>query len=79
MANITRFDPFTDLDDLFKGFLVRPLRYDLEAPGQVNIKLDVTRTDDTYAVKADMPGIKKDDINVSIDGGQVTISGEVRK
>ena len=79
MANITRFDPFTDFDDLFKGFLVRPLRYDLEAPAQVNIKVDVTRTDDTYSVKAEMPGIKKDDISVSIDGSQVTIAGEVKK
>ena len=79
MANITRFDPFTDFDDLFKGFLVRPLRYDLEAPGQMNVKLDVTRTDDTYTVKAEMPGIKKDDISVSIDGSQVTIAGEVKK
>lgn len=79
MANITRFDPFTDFDDLFKGFLVRPLRYDLEAPAQMNIKVDVTRTDDTYTVKAEMPGIKKDDISVSIDGGQVTIAGEVKK
>jgi HSP20 family protein len=79
MANITRFDPFTDFDDLFKGFLVRPLRYDLEAPAQMNVKLDVTRTDDTYTVKAEMPGIKKDDISVSIDGSQVTIAGEVKK
>ena len=79
MANITRFDPFTDFDDLFKGFLVRPLRYDLEAPVQMNVKLDVTRTDDTYTVKAEMPGIKKDDISVSIDGSQVTIAGEVKK
>jgi HSP20 family protein len=79
MANITRFDPFTDFDDLFKGFLVRPLRYDLEAPGQMNVKLDVTRTDDAYTVKAEMPGIKKDDISVSIDGSQVTIAGEVKK
>ena len=79
MANITRFDPFTDFDDLFKGFLVRPLRYDLEAPAQMNIKVDVTRTDDTYSVKAEMPGIKKDDISVSIDGSQVTIAGEVKK
>src|SRR6185503_2924932 len=79
MANITRFDPFTDFDDLFKGFLVRPLRYDLEAPGQMNVKLDVSRADDTYTVKAEMPGIKKDDISVSIDGSQVTIAGEVKK
>ena len=79
MANITRYDPFGDLDNLFKGFLVRPMRWDLEAPGEMTVKGDVTRTDDTYTVKAEMPGVKKEDINVSIDGNQVTISGEVKK
>jgi HSP20 family protein len=79
MANITRFDPFGDFDDLFKGFLVRPLRFDLDLPEKMSIKVDVARTDDTYTVKAEMPGVKKDDINVAIEGSQVTISGEVKK
>jgi HSP20 family protein len=39
----------------------------------------VTKTDGSYAVKAELPGVKKEDINVSIDGNQVTISGEVKK
>ena len=79
MANITRFEPFNDLDELFKGFFVRPMRFDLDVPAQLNVKIDVTKTDDTYTVKAEMPGVKKDDINVSIDGSQITISGEVKK
>jgi len=79
MANITRFDPLNDFDDLFKGFFVRPLRLGSEELPAMQIKLDVTRTDDTYAVKAEMPGVGKDDIDISIDGNQVTISGEVKK
>jgi HSP20 family protein len=79
MANITRFEPFSDFDDFFKGFLVRPMRFDLDAPRDLSVKVDVTKTDDTYAVKAEMPGVKKEDINVSIEGGQITISGEVKK
>jgi len=79
MANIARFDPFSDLDDMFKGFLVRPMRFDLDAPAQqMSIKVDVTRADGAYTVKAELPGVKKDDIHVSIDGSQVTISGEVK-
>ena len=74
MANITRFDPLFDFDDLFKGFFVRPMRLDLEAPAQMNIKLDITRNDGTYTVKAELPGVAKDDISVSIEGGQVTIA-----
>ena len=79
MANITRFDPLFDFDDLFKGFFVRPMRLDLEAPAQMNVKLDITRNDGTYTVKAELPGVAKDDISVSIEGGQVTIAGEVKK
>lgn len=79
MANITRFDPLTDMDDLFKGFFLRPLRLDVEGGTQIRLKMDVSKTDDTYTVKAEMPGVAKDDIQVTVDGNQVTISGEVRK
>ena len=78
MANITRYDPFNDMDDLFKGLFVRPMRFDLETP-QMRMKMDVTKADDTYTVRADIPGVKKGDIQVSIDGNEVTISGEVKK
>lgn len=79
MANITRFDPFNDMDDMFKGLFVRPMRFDLDVAPQMQVKMDVTKADDTYTVKAELPGIKKEDIHVSIDGSEVTISGEARK
>ena len=79
MANITRFDPFNDVDDLFKGLFVRPMRFDLDVAPQMQVKMDVTKADDSYTVRAELPGIKKDDIHVSIDGNEVTISGEAKK
>ena len=79
MANITRYDPFNDLDDLFKGLFVRPMRFDLDVAPQMRMKIDVSKAEDTYTVKADIPGVNKDDIQVSIDGNEVTISGEIRK
>ena len=79
MANITRYDPFDQLDNLFKGFFVRPMRLDLDVPAPTSIKVDVTKTDDSYALKAELPGVQKDDIHIAIDGSQVTISGEVKK
>lgn len=79
MANLTRFDPFNDMDDLFKGLFVRPMRIGREAMPELQVRMDVTRADDTYTVKAEMPGVKKDDIHVSIEGSQVTVSGEVKK
>ena len=79
MANIARFDPFNDMDDLFKGLFVRPMRLDVNGAPQVQMKLDVTRADDTYSVKAELPGVGKDDIHVSIDGNTVSISGEIKQ
>lgn len=72
MSQITRYDP---LDDLFRGFFVRPVEMgkDIEAP---SIKLDVKEQDKVYVVHAEMPGIKKEDIHVSIDGAVVSISAE---
>jgi len=41
--------------------------------------MDVTETDKGYLIHADMPGVKKDDINIDIDGNQVTITAEVKR
>jgi len=87
MANITRFDPFGDLArfDAFRDledFLWRPpsLRSLWRAlPQEPEIRLDVAEDDTAYHVKVDVPGVKKEDIKVSIDGNRVGISAEVKK
>ena len=81
MANITRYDPFNDLvDDLFKGFLVRPMAYEGRvADALPRMKVDVAEKNGAYVVKAELPGVKKDDIHVSIDGAQVTLEAEVKQ
>jgi len=81
MANITRFDPFNELvDDLFKGFLVRPMVYEgAQANALPRVKVDVTEKNGAYLVTADLPGVKKEDIHVDIDGAQVTLSAEVKR
>ncbi len=76
MANLTKYDPFGDIDDLFKGFMLRPVRLDQQLP---QIKVDVTESNGAYVVRADIPGVKKEDISVDVDGNMVSISAEVRK
>jgi HSP20 family protein len=79
MSNIISYDPFVDtgIDELFRGFF-KPVRLEgTKAP--VNIKMDVTETDKGYLVHAEMPGVKKEDINVDIDGNQITITAEVKR
>jgi HSP20 family protein len=81
MANITRFDPFNDLvDDLFKGFLVRPVAYEGGRNDVLpRIKVDVAEKNGAYTVTAELAGVKKDDIQVTIDGAEVTLSAEVKR
>lgn len=43
------------------------------------IKVDVGDSKEAYTIKAEVPGVKKDDIHVSIDGAVVTISAEVKQ
>jgi len=78
MANLTRYDPFGDLDDMFKGFMLRPVRLDQQAP-QMQIKMDVKENDTAYVVRADIPGVKKEDIKVDVEGNMVSISAEVKQ
>ncbi len=79
MANITRWDPFDDIDDLFRGFFLRPMRVETGSEPQMRIKMDVKEDDNAYVVHAEVPGVKKEDIQVSIDGNQVSISAEVKR
>ena len=79
MANITRWDPFDDMDDLFKGFFLRPMRMESSDTQQMRIKMDVKEDDKAYLVHAEIPGVKKEDIQISIDGNQVSVSAEVRR
>lgn len=67
-------EPF---DDVFRG-LMRPWRAELaqQAP---QIKLDLSETDAQYTVKAEIPGVKKEDIDVRIDGNRITIGAELKK
>jgi HSP20 family protein len=77
MANIAR-DSLNQMDELFRGLVLRPMRFALDVPDQAQMKIDVSRTDDTYKVKAEMPGVPRENINVSIEGHDVTITGETR-
>lgn len=84
MANIARYDPFrlartdpfADIEDMFKGFFVRPVLF--EGQPQMEIKMDLKEDDKAYTVHAEIPGVKKEDIQVSIDGNRVSISAETK-
>ena len=75
---LTRFDPFArDMDDFFKGGFLSPQLFGQIMPGQIPI--DVTEDDKSYKVRAEIPGFNKEDIHVSVNGDQVSISAETKK
>jgi HSP20 family protein len=79
MNDLRLFDPFTiePMDEAWRSML-RPWK--LDAPDTApRIKLDVSEHDTSYAIRADIPGVKKDDIDIRVDGNHVTISAEVKK
>ena len=80
MANqLTRGTLFYDLfRDIAPGFFVRPLHGD-PLPTAAQIKIDVSESDSAYTVLAEVPGVGKEDINVSIDGSVVTLRAEIKQ
>lgn len=77
MTSLTRYKTVDNaLDDLFQGFFMRPVR--MEGVSELQIKLDVKEDEKSYTVHAEIPGVKKEDIHVTIDGNQVSISAEVK-
>lgn len=75
---LARFDPFLNMDDVFNRFMMRPFfREGMDVEPQ--IKMDVKEADGQYLVKAEIPGVNKDDIHVTVDGNRVSISAEVKR
>lgn len=78
MTNLKVYDPFSTepFDEVFSGFF-RPARFGTQMK-EPQIKIDVEETDAAYKVRAEIPGVKKEDINVEVDGDVVSIRAEVK-
>ena len=73
MSNLTRYEPF---EDFFKGFFVRPLAFPTEA--NIDIRIDVKEGEKEFMVEAEIPGVKKEDIFIDVDGDTVSLRAEVK-
>jgi HSP20 family protein len=76
MADITRYDPFREMDEMMRGLVFRPVR--VPEPRIQQIKVDATEDDKAYRITAEIPGVRKEDIKVSVVDNEVTISAEVK-
>lgn len=78
MTALQVYGPFADagFEDFVRGFF-KPLRQVRE--GAAPIKVDVVEKGDSYVVRAELPGVRKDDIEITLEGNQVTIAAEVKR
>jgi HSP20 family protein len=78
MTRLSVYDPFADVfPELFRGFL-QPTRESGAGEGP-EMRIDVKEANGEYVVHAEMPGVKKEDIAVRIDGNRVAIQAEVKR
>lgn len=73
---LARLDPFPDIEDVVRGWLPR---HDRQIERALEMRLDVAESDKEYSVDVDLPGVKKEDIDVSVEGTQVTIRADVKR
>lgn len=79
MNTLTRFDRIDNLfPELFRRW-ARPMQLIDEHTLPADIRVDISENDKEYLVSAELPGAKKEDIRVSIDGNYVSIAAEVKK
>src|SRR4051812_18049773 len=66
-----------DFERMFESFL-RPGRWIEEAAGDLPFPLDVTERNDEFLIAAELPGVNKDDISVTLENGVLTVSADMK-
>ena len=68
-----------DFDDMFRTVFHSDWKYPLKTKPKWKPEIDIKESDNLFQIKADIPGLTKKDIKVSLKGDQLTISGERKK
>lgn len=80
MINITRFNPLEDaFENFFRGVPVWLANSETRASAPAQFRMDVMENDNEYRVLAEMPGLNKEDISITINGNEVSVSAEVKQ
>jgi len=79
MSTLIRYQPLSGSLDALLNDIFRPVWDTKGAADTLPARIDVRENDEAYVVQAELPGVKKDDIHVEIDGNEVGISAEVRR
>jgi HSP20 family protein len=86
MMTIERWDPFGEMlslrdamNRLFEESFVRPSLAATQAPGRMGLPIDLRESEEQYVLEAALPGVKPEDIDVSVQGNQLRIQGELKQ
>lgn len=77
LRSSSRRDPMTDIEELFRSLGGGAMTSNEERA--LDMRMDVKEDDEAYRVTVDMPGVKKEHIDVSVEANQVTITAEVKR
>ena len=83
--SLIRWEPFTGTDDLFArmpsmfGRWPRAFEFNGSKALEWSPSVDISETDGEFLIRADLPAVKKEDVQVTVDDGMLTISGERRQ
>jgi HSP20 family protein len=85
MASIVRWDPFREMvtlreamDSLFENAMITPQTGGQQHRMSGDLPLDVTENEDNFVVKASVPGIDPNDLDITVNGDVLTIKGEMK-
>jgi HSP20 family protein len=73
---LTHWNPFREMDDVFNNFHTGMPTRPSGSLSDWSPLADITETEDAFHVKAELPGVKKEDVNVSLSHGVLTLRGE---
>ena len=78
--DLAKWDPFREMEDFYRGY-GRGRRHGQSVPaaGDWMPRVDITEADATFSIQMEVPGVKKEDVSVTVDGGVLTIRGERKR
>src|SRR5215212_4353782 len=80
MVNITRFSPLDDaFENFFRGVPVWVPNAERRAAAPAQFRMDVTENASEYQVLAELPGVRKEEISITINGNEVSVTAEVKQ
>ncbi|MCI5158488.1 MAG: Hsp20/alpha crystallin family protein [Candidatus Electrothrix sp. AUS1_2] len=81
MMNVSIWDPFREMEALFNTYTMPARKKSADENASVEVRdwapvVDILETDNEFVLKVELPGVEKDDVEVSIDNCILTIKGE---